>query len=196
MATSRSRRRTRTSSTSAPAKAIPRNNASFGNGIYRSNDGGETWTHLGLDDTDRIARIRIDSRNPDIAYVCALGREWGPNEQRGVFKTTDGGKNWQKVLYKDTHARAVPTSTSIPTNSNEIYAGMYTFLRQAWHLRSGGGETALYKSMDGGATWKKLTNGIPANARSHRRLHRPQQPEHRLYGERDAGLRGRAVADR
>jgi photosystem II stability/assembly factor-like uncharacterized protein len=138
----------------------PRNNASFGNGIYRSNDGGETWSHLGLDDTDRIARIRIDNRNPDIVYACALGHEWGPNEQRGVFKTTDGGKNWQKVLYRDTSTGCSDIDVN-PENSNEIYAGMYTFLRQAWHLRSGGGETALYKSMDGGATWKKLANGIP-----------------------------------
>jgi photosystem II stability/assembly factor-like uncharacterized protein len=138
----------------------PRNNASFGNGVYRSNDAGETWTHLGLDDSDRIARIRIDGRNPEIAYVCALGHEWGPNEQRGVFRTTDGGKTWQRVLYKDTFTGCSDIDIN-PENSNEIYAGMYTYLRQAWHLRSGGGETALYKSMDGGATWKKLTNGIP-----------------------------------
>jgi photosystem II stability/assembly factor-like uncharacterized protein len=139
----------------------PRNNASFGHGVYRSNDGGTTWTHVGLEDSDRIARIRIDNANPDIAYACAMGREWGPNEQRGVFKTTDGGKTWQRVLFKDTQTGCSDIDVN-PTNSNEIYAGMYTYLRKAWHLRSGGGETALYKSMDGGATWKKLTNGMPA----------------------------------
>jgi photosystem II stability/assembly factor-like uncharacterized protein len=138
----------------------PRNNASFGNGVYRSNDGGETWMHVGLADSDRIARIRIDNVNPDIAYACAMGREWGPNEERGVFKTTDGGKNWRKVLYKDTQTGCSDIDVN-PSNSNEIYAGMYTYLRQPWHLRSGGGETALYKSMDGGATWTKLTAGIP-----------------------------------
>jgi len=139
----------------------PRNNASFGDGVYRSNDGGETWTHVGLEDSDRIARIRVDSRNPDIVYACAMGHEWGPNEQRGVFKSTDGGKNWQKILFKDTLTGCSDIDVN-PANSNEIYAGMYTYLRQAWHLRSGGGETALYKSTDGGATWKKLTSGIPA----------------------------------
>jgi photosystem II stability/assembly factor-like uncharacterized protein len=139
----------------------PRNNASFGNGVYRSNDGGETWTHIGLEDSDRIARIRVDHRNPDVAYACVLGHEWGPSEQRGVFKTTDGGKNWQKVLFKDTLTGCSDIDVN-PANVNEVYAGMYTYLRQAWHLNSGGGETALYKSMDGGATWKKLTNGIPA----------------------------------
>jgi len=139
----------------------PRNNASFGDGVYRSNDGGETWTHAGLEDSDRIARIRIDNRNPDIVYACALGHEWGPNDQRGVFKSVDGGRTWQKVLYKDASTGCSDIDVN-PNNSNEIYAGMYTYLRQAWHLRSGGGETALYKSMDGGATWKKLTNGIPA----------------------------------
>jgi photosystem II stability/assembly factor-like uncharacterized protein len=139
----------------------PRNNASFGDGVYRSNDGGQTWTHIGLEDSDRVARIRIDNRNPDVAYACVLGHEWGPNDQRGVFKTTDGGKNWQKVLFKDTLTGCSDIDVN-PNNSNEIYAGMYTYLRQAWHMRSGGGETALYKSMDGGASWKKLTNGIPA----------------------------------
>src|SRR6185503_5597431 len=87
---------------------------------------------------------------PDLVYACALGHEWGPSEQRGVFKSTDGGRNWQKVLYRDTLTGCSDIDVN-PGNSNEIYAGMYTYLRQAWHLRS-----------DGGATWKKLTNGIPA----------------------------------
>jgi photosystem II stability/assembly factor-like uncharacterized protein len=139
----------------------PRNNASFGDGIYRSNDGGETWTHVGLEDSDRIARIRVDNRNPDVAYACVLGHEWGASEQRGVFKTADGGRSWQKILFKDAQTGCSDIDVN-PSNANEIYAGMYTFLRQAWHLESGGRETALYKSMDGGATWKKLTNGIPA----------------------------------
>lgn len=141
----------------------PRNNASFGNGVYKSVDGGSHWTHVGLEDTDRIPRIVIDDRNPDIAYVCALGHEWGPNEQRGVFKTTDGGATWTKVLYLD----AVTGCSDIaihPFNSNIVYAGMYTFLRQPWHLSSGGGRTGVFKSVDGGAHWTKLTNGLPKGA--------------------------------
>ena len=79
----------------------PRNNASIGDGMYKSIDGGEHWTHIGLEKTDKIARLVIDAKNPDIVYACGLGREWGPNEERGVFKTTDGGKTWKRVLYVD-----------------------------------------------------------------------------------------------
>jgi photosystem II stability/assembly factor-like uncharacterized protein len=138
----------------------PRNSASFGNGVYRSTDAGETWKHLGLDDTERIKRIKVDPRDPDIAYVAALGHAWGPNEQRGVFKTTDGGKTWAKVLYinQDTGCSDIDID---PQNPRIVYAGMYTFRRRPWRFDSGGGETALYRSMDNGATWKKLTNGLP-----------------------------------
>ena len=139
----------------------PRNNASFGNGVYRSNDGGATWTHLGLDDSDRIARIRIDGHDPDVAYVCAMGHEWGPSDERGVYKTTDGGKNWKRMLFVDQQTACSDIDVD-PNNSNVIYAGMWTYRRYAWYLDSGGKQTALYKSVDGGATWKKLTNGLPA----------------------------------
>ncbi|MEJ7812178.1 MAG: hypothetical protein WKG32_17325 [Gemmatimonadaceae bacterium] len=138
----------------------PRNNASFGDGVYRSLDAGKNWTHVGLEDSDKIARIVIDPRNPDIAYACALGHEWGSNEQRGLFKTIDGGGHWTKVLYRNTLTGCSDVAID-PTNASIVYAGMYSFLRKAWHLESGGGETAPYKSVDGGATWKKLTRGLP-----------------------------------
>ncbi|HEX3701888.1 MAG TPA: hypothetical protein VHU82_01065, partial [Vicinamibacterales bacterium] len=138
----------------------PRNNASFGDGVYRSNDAGATWTHLGLADSDRIARIRIDGHNPDVAYVCAMGREWGPSDERGVYKTLDGGKSWKRMLFIDQQTACSDIDVD-PNNSNVIYAGMWTYRRYAWTLDSGGKETALYKSVDGGATWKKLTQGIP-----------------------------------
>lgn len=141
----------------------PRNNASFGDGVYRSVDGGKHWTHLGLEDSDRIARIVVDDRNPDVAYVCALGHEWGPNEQRGLFKTTDGGKSWKKVLYLNTQTGCSDVAVH-PRNSNVVYAGMYTFLRRPWHFSGGGGATGLFKSVDGGATWTKLTRGLPKGA--------------------------------
>ncbi|HVT40087.1 MAG TPA: hypothetical protein VHE78_13660 [Gemmatimonadaceae bacterium] len=134
----------------------PRNNASIGDGIYKSVDAGEHWTHIGLEKTDKIARLVVDARNPDLVYACGLGREWGPNEDRGVFKTTDGGKNWKKVLYVDPQTACSDISTD-PLNSNIIYAGMYTYRRWAWHLESGGVNTAVYKSVNGGESWDRLS---------------------------------------
>lgn len=134
----------------------PRNNASVGDGMYKSIDAGGHWTHIGLEQSDKIARIVVDAKNPDVVYVCGLGREWGPNEQRGVFKTTDGGKNWRKVLYIDPQT-ACSDITADPGNSNIVYAGMYTYRRWAWHLESGGGNTAVYRSVNGGDTWERLS---------------------------------------
>jgi photosystem II stability/assembly factor-like uncharacterized protein len=141
----------------------PRNSASFGIGVFRSTDGGLNWTHLGLADTERIKRIRVDPKNPDVAYVCALGHAWGPNDERGVFKTADGGQSWRKVLFanKDTGCSDIDMD---PSNPRVLYAGMYTHRRQPWRFDSGGGETALHKTTDGGATWKKLTKGLPKGA--------------------------------
>ena len=134
----------------------PRNNASIGDGMYKSGDAGEHWTKIGLDKTDKIARIIVDSRNPNLVYVCALGREWGPNEERGVFKTTDGGASWKRVLFVDPQTACSDISAD-PGNSNILYAGMYTYRRWAWHLESGGGNTAVYKSVNGGDTWERLS---------------------------------------
>jgi len=134
----------------------PRNNASVGDGMYKSVDAGEHWTHIGLTQTDKIARLVIDSKNPDIVYACGLGREWGPNEERGVFKTVDGGKTWRKVLYVDPQT-ACSDIAADPGNSNILYAGMYTYRRWAWHLESGGVNTAVYRSVNGGDSWEKLS---------------------------------------
>jgi photosystem II stability/assembly factor-like uncharacterized protein len=139
----------------------PRNSVSFGDGVYRSTDAGETWTRLGLADTERIARIRVDPRDADVAYVAALGHEWGANDERGLFKTTDGGKTWQKILFVDNDTGCSDVELD-PSNPRIVYAGMYTYRRRPWRFDSGAGNTALYKSTDGGATWRKLSRGLPA----------------------------------
>jgi len=139
----------------------PRNDASIGDGIYKSIDAGDHWVNVGLPDSEKIARLVIDPRNADVVYACALGREWGPNEERGLFKTADGGKSWKKVLYKNDLTGCSDVDID-PTNANIVYAGMFTFRRWAWYTESGGGETAVYKSFDGGATWARLS-GPDAN---------------------------------
>ena len=139
----------------------PRNDASIGDGVYKSIDAGDHWTNVGLPDSEKIARLAIDPRNPDVVYACALGREWGPNQERGLFKTTDGGKRWTKVLYTNDLTGCSDVDID-PTNANIVYAGMFTFRRWAWYTESGGGETAVHKSFDGGATWTRLS-GPDAN---------------------------------
>lgn len=133
----------------------PRNSVGYGNGVYRSTDGGNTWTHLGLDDTERIHRIVVHPTDPDTALVCAMGHEWGANEERGVFKTIDGGQTWDHVLYidEDTGCADMDIDMSNPRN---VYAGMWTFRRRPWRFDDGGKETALYVSRDLGDTWKKI----------------------------------------
>ncbi|MDH3272842.1 MAG: hypothetical protein OEN56_15995, partial [Gemmatimonadota bacterium] len=134
----------------------PRNSVSYGLGVWRSTDGGSSWTHLGLEGTERIKRIVVDPRDPDVALVCAMGREWGPNPERGVFKTTDGGRSWDHVLFvdEDTGCSDIDIDLSNPRN---VYAGMWTFRRRPWRFDDGGKETALYVSRDGGDSWKKIT---------------------------------------
>jgi photosystem II stability/assembly factor-like uncharacterized protein len=134
----------------------PRNDASIGDGMYKSIDAGGHWTRVGLPDTEKFARVVVDPRNADVVYACALGREWGPNEDRGLYKTTDGGKSWNKVLYKNDLTGCSDVDID-PTNANVVYAGMWTFRRWAWYTESGGGETAVYKSSDGGASWTRLS---------------------------------------
>ena len=112
----------------------PRNSASFGVGVYKTFDGGRSWTHVGLRDTERIKRIRVHPSNPDVAYVCALGHAWGPNEERGVFRTQDGGKTWQKVLYRNADTGCSDIDMD-PSNPRVLFAGMYTFRRRPWRFR-------------------------------------------------------------
>jgi len=137
-----------------------RNSTSVGNGIFKSTDGGESWQFLGLKNTERIARIAIDPNNSDVVYVAALGHLWGPNSERGLYKTEDGGKTWKKILYVDENTGCSDVVVS-PFNSNVLYAGMWQFRRSAYYFNSGGKGSALYKSTDAGKSWKKLITDLP-----------------------------------
>src|SRR5262245_19505304 len=140
----------------------PRNSASIGNGVYRSLDGGKTWTHLGLEKTERIYRIVLHPTNPDVAWVSALGQEWGENPERGVFKTEDGGKTWNKVLYVNERTGASDLVMD-PRNPNKLFASMWQYRRWPWFFKSGGPGSGLYVTYDGGRTWKEITDadGLP-----------------------------------
>jgi photosystem II stability/assembly factor-like uncharacterized protein len=134
-----------------------------GDGVYKSTDAGATWTHIGLEDTQMIGKIRIDPTDCNHVYVAALGHTFGPNTQRGVFRTTNGGATWEKVLYRDDLTGAVDLSLD-PTNPNVLYAALWHVYRKPWQLWSGGVESGLFKSTDGGTTWTDLTPrfGFPA----------------------------------
>lgn len=139
-----------------------RGNITHGDGVYKSLDAGKTWTNAGLRDTLHIAKVIVHPRNPDIVLVAALGHAYGPNQERGVFRSTDGGKTWEKVLYKDDKTGAIDI-TFDPTNPHILYAALWEAYRTPYSLSSGGPGSGLYKSLDGGASWKRLEgNGLPA----------------------------------
>ena len=138
-----------------------RQSTSYGNGIYRSDDGGGTWRHLGLEETRHIGRVRIHPSNADVAYVAALGNLWAPSQQRGIFKTTDGGRSWQKVLYVDENTGAVDLVMD-SSDPNTLYAATYQRQRRAWGFNGGGPGSGIYKTIDGGAHWNELEGGLPA----------------------------------
>ena len=145
-------------------EADMRSDITYGNGVYKSSDGGRTWRHIGLEDSQQIGRILIDPANPDIVFVAALGHAYGANSQRGVFRTTDGGKNWSRVLYKDDDTGAIDLAFD-PADSRVIYAALWQTRRPPWNVYppSNGPGSGLYKSSDGGSTWQQLQgNGLPA----------------------------------
>jgi len=139
-----------------------RGNISHGDGIYKSTDGGQTWIHMGLKETQFIARIRIHPTNPDIAYVAALGHVYGPNEERGLYKTTDGGETWDKILYISNRAGAVDISM-LTGDPDVFYAATWEAWRTPYSLNSGGPGSKLFKTTDGGRTWNEITRnpGLP-----------------------------------
>ena len=139
-----------------------RDSMGYGNGMYKSTDAGKTWTHIGLDDTQHIGKIAVDPKNPNIVFVAAIGHLYAANPERGVFRSRDGGKTWKKVLFKNDNVGAVEVVID-PTNSQVVYAGLWNTRRPPWYTYAptngpGGG---IFKSTDGGTTWKQLTNGLP-----------------------------------
>ncbi|MEO0311150.1 MAG: hypothetical protein RIQ89_807 [Bacteroidota bacterium] len=137
-----------------------RNSVSIGNGIYKSTDGGTNWTKMGLDSTEHISRVVLNPNNSNEIYVAAPGPLWSDSEHRGLYKSTDGGNTWQKILYVDKTTGCAEVLID-PSNPQIIYASMWQFRRSPYSFSSGGKNSALMKSIDGGKTWKKLSNGLP-----------------------------------
>src|ERR1043166_8846882 len=148
-----------------------RNSVSIGDGVYKTTDGGDNWTNMGLKESERIAKVLIDPTNSETVYVCATGKLWSDSDERGVYKTTDGGKTWAKILKGGNASTGCSMMSMDPKDPKTIYATMWDFRRQGWTFRSGGiNETAasgsgFFKSTDGGATWMELdensAKGLP-----------------------------------
>jgi photosystem II stability/assembly factor-like uncharacterized protein len=141
-----------------------RSQISYGNGMYKSTDAGKTWAHIGLDDTRQIGRVIVDPKNPDVVFVAALGHVYGPNPDRGVFRSRDGGKTWEQVLFKNESVGAADLAFD-PQDARIIYASLWNTRRTPWSIYppSYGPGGGIYKSMDGGSTWRPLTQGLPAD---------------------------------
>lgn len=137
-----------------------RQSSPWGDGVYKSTDGGRTWEFLGLAETRHIGRIVIHPQNPDIVYVAAVGHLWGANPERGVFKTTDGGKTWSRVLFADENTGAIDLVMD-PGDPRTLFAAMYQRRRTAFGFNGGGPGSGIYRTTDGGASWKELTEGLP-----------------------------------
>ena len=142
-------------------EACLRGNISHGDGVYKTLDGGKTWKNVGLRDSRAIGKVIVNPKNPDIVFVAALGHPYGPNPERGIFRTLDGGKTWEKVLYKDEKTGGIDV-TFDPRNANILFAALWEVRRSPWSLTSGGPGSGLYRSSDGGTTWKRLEEkGLP-----------------------------------
>jgi photosystem II stability/assembly factor-like uncharacterized protein len=142
-------------------EAAPRGDMTYGDGVYKSVDGGKTWRHIGLTDSRQIGALIVDPHNADTVLVAAFGHAFGPSKERGVYRTTDGGKSWTRVLYRDEQTGAIDVSFD-PNNPSIVYAALWQARRQPWNFSSGGPGSGLYRSTDGGVTWTRLTgNGLP-----------------------------------
>ncbi|MBP1766248.1 MAG: hypothetical protein H6P98_363 [Candidatus Aminicenantes bacterium] len=141
-------------------EATCRNSVTIGDGVYKSTDGGKTWKNMGLKETRHVSRIVVNPGDPNIVFVAAMGHLWGPNTDRGVFKTTDGGRTWKKVLYVDENTGCADLAMD-PADSLTLYAAAYEHRRAPHYFSSGGPGSGLYKTADGGETWTRLAKGLP-----------------------------------
>jgi photosystem II stability/assembly factor-like uncharacterized protein len=137
-----------------------RQSSPWGAGVFKSTDAGRTWSFVGLEETRHIARIVVHPRNPDVAHVAAVGHLWGANEERGVYRTLDGGATWERVLYIDEHTGAIDLAID-PGDPNTLFAAMYQRQRTGFGFNGGGPGSGIYRTLDGGTTWTELTNGLP-----------------------------------
>jgi photosystem II stability/assembly factor-like uncharacterized protein len=161
-------------------EALPtRPDLAIGDGMYKSTDAGKTWTHLGLRDSQQIGNVAVDPKNPNRLFVAVLGHPYGPNEERGVFRSTDGGQTFQKVLYRDENTGAQDVEID-PSNPNIVYATLYEGRQGPWENAAWSGPGGIFKSADGGDTWKPLTNGLPEPVNVAEIAVAPSQPN-RLY---------------
>ncbi|HEV8411539.1 MAG TPA: glycosyl hydrolase, partial [Gemmatimonadaceae bacterium] len=173
-------------------EGLHRPDLATGDGMYKSTDAGKTWTHLGLRDAQQIPRIAIDPTNSERLFVAALGHPYGPNAERGIFRSTDGGKTFQKVLFKDDYTGGADVVLA-PNDPNTVYASLWSHQYGPWENGSFPGKTSgLFKSTDGGTTWKQLTGGLPTVAQGLGRIQlavSPSEPK-RLYAVVQAATPG------
>lgn len=170
-------------------EADNRQSSSWGNGVYKSTDGGEHWQHAGLAETRHIGRIAIDPADPNTVYVAAVGHLWGPNAERGVFKTTDGGQTWRKVLYRDENTGAIDLVMD-PRDPKVLFAALYQRQRKGWGFNGGGPGSGIYRTTDGGATWTQLTGGLPQGDKGRIGLAMYSGERHILYAVVEAAFGG------
>ncbi|MBI4500305.1 MAG: sialidase [Gemmatimonadetes bacterium] len=164
-----------------------RSHISIGNGMYQSTDAGKRWTHLGLENSGRIARVVIHPTNPDVVYVAAMGHSYGPQPDRGLYRTMDGGKSWEKVLFVDENTGAVDVAMD-PSNPRILFAATWQLEIKTWGRESGGPGSGIYRTTDGGTTWKKLTgNGLPTKPFGKVSLAIPRTNPNRIYAQIETG---------